>query len=157
MENNRNIILAIVLSMIVLFGWQFFVAGPQMQRAQQQAEQRAAEAAAATAETAPLAVPTVNADGTTTPAAAVPVDPANQTFADRASALAASQRVTISTADLEGSINLTGARIDDLQLKNYRETVDPQSPIIALLKPAGLVDAYFVEGTIPDNGLTCGT
>ena len=38
MENNRNIILAIVLSMVVLFGWQFFVAGPQMQRAQQQAE-----------------------------------------------------------------------------------------------------------------------
>ena len=38
MENNRNIILAIVLSMAVLFGWQFFVAGPQMQRAQQQAQ-----------------------------------------------------------------------------------------------------------------------
>ena len=31
MENNRNIILAIVLSMAVLFGWQFFVAGPQME------------------------------------------------------------------------------------------------------------------------------
>jgi YidC/Oxa1 family membrane protein insertase len=53
MENNRNIILAIVLSMIVLFGWQFFVAGPQMERAQQQAQiaaeqQAQAEAALAT-------------------------------------------------------------------------------------------------------------
>ena len=44
MENNRNIILAIVLSMIVLFGWQFFVAGPQLERAQQQAQIAAEQA-----------------------------------------------------------------------------------------------------------------
>ena len=37
-SDNRNVILAVVLSMIVLFGWQFFVAGPQMERAQQQAQ-----------------------------------------------------------------------------------------------------------------------
>ena len=47
MENNRNIILAIVLSMVVLFGWQFFVAGPQMERAQQQAQIAAEQQAAA--------------------------------------------------------------------------------------------------------------
>ncbi|NGP18382.1 membrane protein insertase YidC [Devosia aurantiaca] len=152
-SDNRNIILAVVLSMLVLFGWQFFVAGPQLQRAQEQAAARDAAAAAAQAQTEPLAVPTVNADGTTsTPAATAPADAASQTFADRESALAASQRVTISTADLEGSINLTGARIDDLQLKNYRETVDPQSPIITLLKPAGLTDAYFIEQGFAASG-----
>ena len=46
-ESNRNMIIAIVLSVVVLFGWQFFVAGPQMQRAQQQAEITAQQAAAA--------------------------------------------------------------------------------------------------------------
>src|SRR5690606_19227050 len=76
---------------------------------------------------------------------AAPAATGPQTFADRDSAIAASERVDISTLDLEGSISLTGARIDDLELKQYRETVEPDSDIIALLKPAGLPDAYFVE------------
>ena len=32
-ENNRNMIIAIVLSVVVLFGWQFFIAGPQLEQA----------------------------------------------------------------------------------------------------------------------------
>ncbi|MBE7733252.1 membrane protein insertase YidC [Devosia faecipullorum] len=135
-SDNRNVILAVVLSMIVLFGWQFFVAGPQLEQAQRQAEIRAAQQA----EAEQLAMPQAGAEpGANETATGAP------TFADRDTALAASQRVEISTQDLEGSINLTGARIDDLELKQYRETVEPNSPIIALLKPAGLPDAYFIE------------
>jgi YidC/Oxa1 family membrane protein insertase len=143
MTDNRNVIIAIVLSMAVLFGWQFFVAGPQLERAQRQAEiaqQQAQEEAA-------LATPTATAEG----APAVAGAPA--TFEDRAAAIAATQRVQINTEDLEGSINLTGARIDDLELKQYRETVDPQSPIITLLTPAGAPNAYFAEqGWVPAAG-----
>jgi len=138
-SDNRNVILAVVLSMIVLFGWQFFIAGPQLEQAQRQAE----IAAQQRAEAEQLAVPSTNADGTAVAPASGTDTP--RAFTDRATAVAASERVTISTADLEGSINLTGARIDDLLLKQYRETVDPDSPIIALLKPAGLPDAYFIE------------
>ncbi|ODT68057.1 MAG: membrane protein insertase YidC [Pelagibacterium sp. SCN 63-23] len=138
-SDNRNVILAVVLSMLVLFGWQFFIAGPQLEQAQRQAEIRAAQQA----ETENLALPQTGASGS--PASAAPDNGAAPAFADRDSALAASQRVEIATEDLEGSINLTGARIDDLELRQYRETVDPDSPIIALLKPAGLPDAYFVE------------
>ncbi|WP_375599620.1 membrane protein insertase YidC [Devosia sp. Naph2] len=138
-SDNRNVILAVVLSMIVLFGWQFFIAGPQLEQAQRQAE----IAAQQQAEAEQLAVPSTNADGTAVAPASGTDTP--RAFTDRATAVAASERVTISTADLEGSINLTGARIDDLQLKQYRETVDPDSPTIALLKPAGLPDAYFIE------------
>lgn len=138
-SDNRNVILAVVLSMIVLFGWQFFIAGPQLEQAQRQAE----IAAAQQAESEQLAVPSTNADGSAAAPAATPGAP--QVFADRQTAIAATDRIEIATADLEGSINLTGARIDDLELKQYRETVDPDSPIIALLKPAGLPDAYFVE------------
>ncbi len=144
MTDNRNVILAIVLSMLVLFGWQFFVAGPQMQQAQQQAELAAQQQAEADAA---LATPTTPGQ------AAAPAATGTQTFATREEAIAASQRVSIDTADLEGSINLTGARVDDLRLKQYRETVDPNSPIITLLTPAGVPDAYFAEeGWVPVAG-----
>jgi YidC/Oxa1 family membrane protein insertase len=136
-SDNRNVILAVVLSMIVLFGWQFFIAGPQLEQAQRRAEITAQQQA----EAEQLAVPATNADGT----AVAPAADAPLAFADRDTALAASERLAISTADLEGSINLVGARIDDLQLKQYRETTEADSPIVTLLKPAGLPDAYFVE------------
>jgi YidC/Oxa1 family membrane protein insertase len=146
-SDNRNVILAVVLSMLVLFGWQFFVAGPQLEQAQRQAELRAEQQA----EAEQLAVPSTGTESTA--AAGTPAEAANPTFADRATALAATERVSIETVDLQGSINLTGARIDDLQLRQYRETVEPDSPIIALLKPAGLPDAYFVEqGLVPAAG-----
>jgi YidC/Oxa1 family membrane protein insertase len=145
MENNRNIILAIVLSMIVLFGWQFFVAGPQLERAQQQAQLAAEQQAAANPG---LATPTTPGE-----AAAAPAPTGTQTFATRDAAIAASQRVTIDTEDLEGSINLTGALLDDLRLKSYRETVDANSPIITLLTPGGLPNAYYAEeGWLPVSG-----
>ncbi len=148
--DNRNVILAVVLSMLVLFGWQFLVAGPQMERAQQQAR----IAAEQQAEQEALAVPAANPDGTVS--AASPAQPASaQTFADRASALAASTRIAIDTEDLAGSINLTGARIDDLRLEKYRETVDPESPIITLLSPSGAPGGYYVEhGWAPAAGAT---
>ncbi|MDP2782121.1 membrane protein insertase YidC [Devosia sp.] len=147
MTDNRNVILAIILSMIVLFGWQFFIAGPQLERAQQQAqiatEQAQSEAALATPAATPAAAGT---PGTVGPDGKV-------FYADRAEAIAASERVTIDTPDLHGSINLTGARLDDLELKQYRETVDPDSPIITLLTPAGAPGAYFAEqGFVPGAG-----
>lgn len=149
MENNRNIILAIVLSMVVLFGWQFFVAGPQLQRQQEQAQVAAAQAEAEAA----LATPAATTTAAGTPGA-VAAD-GTATYADRAAAIAASSRVVIDTEDLHGSINLTGARLDDLELKQYRETVDPTSPIITLLTPAGAPHAYFAEqGWVPAAGAT---
>ena len=56
---------------------------------------------------------------------------------------AESPRVPIRTADLQGSINLRGARIDDLTLTKYKETVDKNSPPIRLLSPRGTKNAYF--------------
>ncbi|KKB06977.1 insertase [Devosia geojensis] len=146
MNDNRNVILAIVLSMIVLFGWQFFIAGPQLERSMQEAElaqQQQSELDAG------LATPSQTAEGQPATAPAT----GTQTFADRASAIAATQRLTIDTGDLAGSINLTGARLDDLELKSYRETVEPDSPIITLLSPSGAPGGYYVEqGFVPASG-----
>ncbi len=147
-ENNRNMILAIVLSIAVLFGWQYFVAGPQLERAQRQAEIAAQQAAADTSIATPATPGTANAPGTPG------VDSAgNVTYADRTTALAAGPRISIDNPALKGSINLTGARLDDLQLKKYTETVDPTSPIITLLSPSGTPTGYYAEqGWAPAPG-----
>ena len=110
MTDNRNVILAIVLSVVVLFGWQFFIAGPQMERAQRQAEiaaERQAEADVG------LAMPTVSADGTVVTPTVDPAAP--KTFATRDEAIAATARVTIETAELKGSISLTGGQLRYVQ------------------------------------------
>ncbi|WP_055047794.1 membrane protein insertase YidC [Devosia sp. A16] len=137
-DNNRNMIIAIVLSIVVLFGWQFFIANPQLEQAQRRAQQ----AQQTTTTDTGLATPA--ADGST-PAAAGSTT-SSGLFADRAAALAASpQRVKIDTPSLLGSINLKGALLDDLQLKQYTETVDPNSPIITLLIPSGAPGGYYAD------------
>jgi YidC/Oxa1 family membrane protein insertase len=62
---------------------------------------------------------------------------------DRKVVLAETPRVAIDTPRLKGSINLKGARIDDLVLLDYKETVAKDSPPIRLLSPAGAEGAYF--------------
>jgi YidC/Oxa1 family membrane protein insertase len=154
-DNNRNMIIAIVLSVVVLFGWQFFVAGPQLEQAQRRQELAAQQAAQDTS----LATPAATADGalpatTDTPAATTDNSRAG-IYETREAALATSQRVAIDTPSLSGSISLTGGRIDDLKLKEYNETVDPNSPIITLLSPSGGPNGYYIEsGWVPASGGT---
>ena len=151
MQDQRNMILALVLSIIVLFGWQFFIAGPQLERAAIQAEQ---EAKLTTDEN-----PVDSATGLPTPTSTSSGDIAQPTpnalteFSDRMAAIASQPRVKINTASLAGSINLTGARLDDLELKDYFETVEEGSPIIAYLSPSSGPDGYFIEqGWVPAGG-----
>ena len=64
-------------------------------------------------------------------------------------------RVKIDTPSLTGSISLKGARIDDLSLVKFRETVDPASPAIVLYSPSGTADPYYAEfGWVPAAGST---
>jgi len=146
MTDNKNTILAIVLSALVLIAWQYFVGMPQEKarqaqlQAQQQQQQQ--EAKPATSQTTPQPAPQAGP-------AQVPGTPAAPGAApaavSRAEALKASPRVPISTATLQGSIALKGARIDDLALVKFRETVDPKSPPIVLLSPSGTEDPFYAE------------
>ncbi len=158
MSDNRNTILAVILSGLVLIAWQYWYNIPQMekQRAAQQAQQQAEQPTpgAAPGSTAPAATtpatPAQKADGapTTTPATTAPVQ-------SRESALAASARVKIDTPSVSGSISLTGARIDDVALVKYRETVDPKSPAIVLFAPSGTKEPFYAEfGFVPAAGST---
>ena len=155
MIENRNTILAVILSGLVLIAWQYLYNIPQMekQRAAQQAElaQKQAANPATPATTAPGATPAApgqQAGAPATPASAAPIQ-------SRASAIAAGPRVKIDTPSISGSIALTGARIDDVALVKYRETVDPNSPAIELFSPSGTKEPFYAEfGFVPSAGST---
>ncbi|MEZ5874441.1 MAG: membrane protein insertase YidC [Hyphomicrobiales bacterium] len=140
-ENNRNFILAIVLSMVVLFAWQFFFVPQtppedQQQQAQEQTEQGPPQ---------PTTGGETSSDVPQPGASSAPQPEGAPTGLTREEALAASPRIAIDTPSLRGSIALKGARIDDLILKDYRVTVEPDSPQVILLSPAGDVHAYYAE------------
>jgi YidC/Oxa1 family membrane protein insertase len=144
MNDQKNTILALVLSALVLFAWQYFVGMPQMERQKQIAQQQALERV----QPAPGAAPHPGAvPGTTTPQPAQPMS--------RDEALARSRRLAIETPSLRGSIALKGGRIDDLSLTRYHETVDPRSPPIILLSPSGGPEPYYADfGWVGSEGLT---
>jgi len=142
-EDSRNLILAIALSVLVLIGWQYFFAAPQLQkdRAAQQQAQTQAQTTPAPTSAAPGAAPTVGG----APALALPGAPPQAAPKTRAEALAASPRVAIDTASLGGSIDLAGGMIDDVVLKAYHETIDPKSANITLFSPVGAPAPYWAE------------
>jgi YidC/Oxa1 family membrane protein insertase len=158
MTDNRNTILAVILSGLVLIGWQYFYNVPQMekQRAAQQAQSELAKPApqagtttppATTPQTGTAPAPSATAPATNQPASAAPVS--------RDTAIASVPRVKIDTPRLSGSISLKGARIDDLSLVQFRETVDPSSPPIVLYSPSGTAEPYYAEfGWVPATGST---
>jgi YidC/Oxa1 family membrane protein insertase len=143
-EDNRNMLLAIILSVVVLIGWNYFYGIPEAQR-QKQAAQPPATQTQQPGLPAPPAAPSPSQAGG--PAAPVPgtVPNAPGAVEPREAALARSPRVRIDTPSLFGSVNLRGGRIDDIALKNYRETVDPKSPNIVLLSPSGTANPYYAE------------
>ncbi len=146
MSDNRNTILAVILSGLVLLGWQYFFNIPQMekQRAAQQAQQsQMTKPDAGSSSTPPANTPApngpsaANAPSAAQPGSAAPVS--------REAAIAAAPRVKIESPRLAGSISLKGARIDDLSLLQFRETVDPSSPAIVLYSPSGTEEPYYAE------------
>ncbi|MCC6983522.1 MAG: membrane protein insertase YidC [Bauldia sp.] len=144
--NNRNFIIAIVLSLAVLIGWQYFVAQPQIDRAREEAAQLEAQQTPAIPGVPGAGVPGAGVPGAGPPVVAPAPVPAGPTVAaTRAEALGVSARVPIDTPAVTGSINLTGARIDDLHLMDYRETVDPESDTVTLLSPANGPGGYYAE------------
>ena len=163
MLENKNLVVAIVLSLVILFGFQYlsqtYFPPPKPTPAPQ--TDTVPSAPSATEPGAPsapdVATPGVVAPpGTDTAAPAVPGRPALPGLSraqGRAQALGQAPRVKIDAPGLHGSITLVGGRIDDITLARYRETLDPNSPEIVLFSPAGLADAYFAEtGWVAANG-----
>ncbi len=141
-ENNKNLILATALSLIVLLVWMYFFPPP---------EPPAPTEAAPTTEVAPDAPATgVASTPTQVPA---PAGDAAQTEATAAQADA--PRVAIQTPRYAGSLSLLGGRIDTLELTDYRETLEPESELVTLLSPVGSENAYYaLYGWAAATGVT---
>jgi YidC/Oxa1 family membrane protein insertase len=153
MIENRNTILAVILSGLVLLGWQYFFNIPQMekQRAAQLAQSQMAKPAQDAANTAAPQTGAAPAPAANAPAA----NQANLAPVSRDTAIASAPRVKIETPRLIGSISLKGARIDDLSLVQFRDTVDPASPAIVLYSPSGTDSPYYAEfGWVAASGTT---
>jgi YidC/Oxa1 family membrane protein insertase len=158
-DSNRNTILAVILSGIVLIAWQYFYNVPQMekQRAAQQAQSELAKSApqANNTTTPSSAPPTGNAPAAAGGTPATPPAASTAPVVSRDVAIAATPRVKIDTPSVSGSISLKGARIDDLSLIKFRDTVDPSSPAIELYSPSGTAAPYYAEfGWVGASGST---
>jgi len=128
MNENRNLLLAVLLSAVVLFGWEYFVARPQAEK------ERATQALLVHEEHQPKKAAPAAPEMLPVGAGSIP----------RGQALKQTgPRVAIETPSLDGSLLLKGARFDDLRLKNYRETTNPKSPEIVLLSPEGTSFPYY--------------
>src|SRR6516165_3956927 len=153
MSEHKNTILAVVLSLLVILGWQYFVGYPQMERQRQEAQlkQQSQPQPGATqpATPAPNAAQSATPEVPGTPKAGAP---AQTQAASREAVIASSPRIAIETPGLGGSIDLKGGRVDDLTLTQYREEIDPNSPPIVLFSPSGAPGVGLPVTLTYDNG-----
>ena len=120
MENQKNLFLAIIISMAIIFGFQLLV--PQPERAP------------------------VTEDANTQDSVSLDIQSATSAILlDRDQVLEETIRVKFDNSKIKGSINLEGGIIDDLVLEEYRETLDPTSDFITYLNPLGSQDAYYLD------------
>jgi len=139
-SDQRNLFLAIALSLAILLGFQFFIEQPR--RAEQQARQ---PQTTEQAQPGSAPVPGQVAIPPTPGQAGAPPVPGQAAAPLRDQALARAPRIVIDTPRLKGSISLAGGRIDDLVLQDYKQTTRPDSPPIVLLEPPGSEHPYFAE------------
>ena len=145
MGDQKNMLIAIALSLAILLGFQFFYEFPRME--QERARQAEIEAQQQTQPDQPRAPDTALVpDG-------VPVaSDAEVSAAQRRATIESVPRIGIDTPTIRGSIALTGARIDDIVLKNYRYETDPDSDNIRLLNPKAALKSYYAEfGWVGDS------
>lgn len=158
--DNRNLLLAIVISIAILVGFEFlYPKTPQpVDQATAVTEPQAAGSAPSQGSAPQPAVgqaqmPTIPGAVPSTPQieAAQAAQAAAQTVSELINNPA---RVSITSPSVTGSIALRGARIDDLILNNYKETLDDNSANIRLLTPRGAENAYYAEhGWIAPKGV----
>ena len=131
MDDKRNMILAAILAGLILIGWPYLAALVYPEAANPPATVETTAAAGAVAgAAAPGTVPAIGRPAAIRAPEAVLRD-------------GAPQRIAIETPRIRGSLNLVGARIDDIVLKNHRQTIERDAPAVRLFAPGGTARAYF--------------
>jgi YidC/Oxa1 family membrane protein insertase len=147
MNDQKNTLLAIVLSALVLIAWQYFIGMPQMDKQRQEAQTKAQQTQS---QSQPQQPGTPSQPGTpaTPGATSTPGQPAavpGQQLSREGALTASGPRIGIDTPRMRGSIALKGGRIDDLALTQFRETINPASPPIVLLSPSQSPHPFYAE------------
>ncbi|MEI6642716.1 MAG: membrane protein insertase YidC [Novosphingobium sp.] len=153
MENQRNVILAMVLMALMLVGWDMgmryyyppvpkpVAGGP-------------AAAGSPSAPGAPAASPTLKPTREGGLQAPAEIAEEKRDLVQVAQALASGNRVAVDAPGLKGSINLTGGLIDDLTLARHREKLDKNSPPVRMFSPAGTPEQHYAQvGWLGQNGV----
>ena len=147
MLDNRNLLLAIVISIGILVAFQMMMPPPEPPP--QPAEETGAPPVPGAASDAAIPRPTGSRPalpGTAARPGAAPAPASGETE---------TPRIPIEDARIAGSIPLAGARIDSITLKDYQETTDPESARITLLAPPGRSGAFYAElGWVAADGTT---
>lgn len=121
MSDFKNLIVAMVLALAVLAGWQYFYEAPRMKEYEKQAQIKKKNAVIKAKAKKKI-----------------------EKFVSRDNALGSQPRVKIEGDRISGSISLVGARIDDIILKDYSKSIDDPDKVV-LLQPSKTKDAYFSE------------
>jgi YidC/Oxa1 family membrane protein insertase len=132
--DQKNFIVAIVLSVAIIMGWQTFFPAKHTPSPQETAQTTAPNAPSSGQSNAPAAPGAPSTGGA-----------APEQVVSREEALSRTPRVTFATPELLGSISLKGARVDDVRLAKHRETLDPNSPPVPVLSPVGVEHPYYAE------------
>jgi YidC/Oxa1 family membrane protein insertase len=126
MNNNTNIFLAVILSIAIIIGWQYFYEKPRSEKFEAENNKYRNQ---------------INEIREKQ----IVESKESKSLLNRDEAIDSAKRVYFSNDAVEGSISLKGARIDDLRLKEYKQTIGLDSPNVELLSPSSTKDAYFVE------------
>jgi len=121
--DTRNLIAAICLSMSVLIGYQILFGEPTQQNVKKEQQL---------------------VDKNNEPSIELPKDN-NTSLTEVTKKIRNIDRINIFNDELQGSISLLGARIDDLVLKKYRKTLDPESDQIRFLKKIDEREPFFIQ------------
>ncbi|MDN3646547.1 membrane protein insertase YidC [Pontixanthobacter aestiaquae] len=139
MDNQRNLLLAVVLCGLMLVGWEAGMSYFYPDRNVTPTEEVVATAPDGTAVSAPATTVAGSTDlgDSAAPVAAQPVD--------LDSALNAGERITIDSPEVLGTINTVGARLDDITLKTHRQTVDKDSDNVRIFSPKGTDEQHYAR------------
>ena len=120
----RNVIFAIALSFAVLFGWSVIFETPEIEKQKKSQQTESEDRKSST--------PSVNLESTSV------------TNILREDAIKSTKRIKFENENVEGSISLKGALIDDITFKKYNETLKADKKV-TYLNPVETNDGYFIE------------
>ena len=125
--DNKNVFVAIALSMSVLLFWGAFFETPKSIEKNNSPQEEKTQKEFQNENIAPN------------------INQTEQVInISRTESISKSKRIKIENEKIKGSISLEGAIIDDISFKNYKKNIK-KDEIIAFLNPKDTVDGYFIE------------